>query len=576
MNPRFHRLLPILLLFASLGSTNLTSAQSLLRNIGVDSLLGTTDLGNSNPAFFTALNDSQFVFQAITSPLEIGTLHVSDGTRQGTRKVGSVTPDGPFIQFRDQVYFYGTDLSGDRGIVGFWTSDGTDVGTELVFEGLPTSDTLPLVPRDFYVLDSIILFSGVTATHGRELWRTNGTAAGTWRITDISPGPADGFRGGDPAVIDGHLYFTGTTPATGLEPYRTDGTVEGTVLIDDLNPGPADSGAAGYTESGGYIYFSGNDGEFGREVRRMRPGQNNIELIGENGGSTDSSVPVRFTDAGGRLFYVAFQEGADGLELVTYNHEGEPEVVGPTDIFPQTLKPFGDGQVVFKARDANGRELWISDGTNAGTHPITDLYPGPDDGVFPNIAPNSFHVFEDTLVYYAGADGIAANGEFVSELFVTDGTAAGTQLVSDQVPGTAGSSPGNFFTFGGQVFFAMTDPLVGREPFVINPRGNVVSLFAPAVPTLEIEAKVFPNPIRSSDLSFTLSIDTETSQQLQVQLYDQVGRKITAFSTFPSVLPTGTHQIAMNLPRSIRTGTYYLQLATPEGSRVIPLQVVGN
>ena len=44
---------------------------------------------------------------------------------------------------------------------------------------------------------------------------------------------------------------------------------------------------------------------------------------------------------------------------------------------PSDLTAVGD-QLVFAAADpAGGRELWVSDGTLAGTQPLTDIQPGP-------------------------------------------------------------------------------------------------------------------------------------------------------------------------------------------------------
>lgn len=38
---------------------------------------------------------------------------------------------------------------------------------------------------------------------------------------------------------------------------------------------------------------------------------------------------------------------------------------------------FGDGYFVFSADGGDGRELWVSDGTPAGTRQVADLMPGP-------------------------------------------------------------------------------------------------------------------------------------------------------------------------------------------------------
>ncbi|MFK8165667.1 MAG: hypothetical protein AB8H12_24680 [Lewinella sp.] len=66
--------------------------------------------------------------------------------------------------------------AGGQALVGLWATDGTAEGTELVFGSDPTDDSLPLEPANFFVLDTLLIFSGLTAAHGTELWRSDGTA----------------------------------------------------------------------------------------------------------------------------------------------------------------------------------------------------------------------------------------------------------------------------------------------------------------------------------------------------------------------------------------------------------------
>jgi ELWxxDGT repeat protein len=89
--------------------------------------------------------------------------------------------------------------------------------------------------------------------------------------------------------------------------------------------------------------------------------------------------------------------------------------------------------VLFTATDAaSGQELWVTDGTVAGTQLLRDINPGPD-GSSPFelvVLPNGTAVFR------------AFDPDHGNELWSTDGTPAGTQLLSDIVPGVQGSVPG--------------------------------------------------------------------------------------------------------------------------------------
>ena len=76
-----------------------------------------------------------------------------------------------------------------RGGRELWVSDGTSAGTVRVTDidpGLSSSD-----PSDFAQLDSLtLLFAAHMAPFGRELWRTDGTRLGTKMVTDLHRGIA--------------------------------------------------------------------------------------------------------------------------------------------------------------------------------------------------------------------------------------------------------------------------------------------------------------------------------------------------------------------------------------------------
>jgi ELWxxDGT repeat protein len=85
---------------------------------------------------------------------------------------------------------------------------------------------------------------------------------------------------------------------------------------------------------------------------------------------------------------------------------------------------------------------------------VSDFRPGPD-----NFAPTNITVFGNSL-YFSGDDatGTSSGGVDVGrELYVSDGTAAGTSLVLDIRTGTSGSSPFNFFEYNGALYFTAND-----------------------------------------------------------------------------------------------------------------------
>src|SRR5687768_4149861 len=59
--------------------------------------------------------------------------------------------------------------------------------------------------------------------HGRELWRSDGTPAGTFMLRDMAPGPADNSTASGVA-FNGHLFFIANDGGTGHEIWKTDGS----------------------------------------------------------------------------------------------------------------------------------------------------------------------------------------------------------------------------------------------------------------------------------------------------------------------------------------------------------------
>ena len=93
---------------------------------------------------------------------------------------------------------------------------------------------------------------------GEELWRSDGTGAGTMQVKDINPGPAHSFPA-ELRSIGGTLYFEASDLTTGRERWRSDGTAAATVPIEDIEAGVGDSvqpaGGAPAVGAGSTVYF---------------------------------------------------------------------------------------------------------------------------------------------------------------------------------------------------------------------------------------------------------------------------------------------------------------------------------
>ena len=91
-------------------------------------------------------------------------------------------------------------------------------------------------PTQFVALGDALYFGASDASGDRELWKTDGTTAGTVRVADIWPGSSSSNPSGQ-TVFGNELYFSAEDGVSGRELWKTDGTAAGTVQVADIWPG---------------------------------------------------------------------------------------------------------------------------------------------------------------------------------------------------------------------------------------------------------------------------------------------------------------------------------------------------
>lgn len=259
-------------------------------------------------------------------------------------------------------------------------------------------------------VDGVLYFAARDRAHGNELWRTDGTEAGTWLVDDLCPGPCPS----DPwprAAVGDRLLFNAHDGVHGDELWSTEGGRGDAVLIHESVPGP-DPGhshlLAELTALGDAVYF-----QDGRELWRTDGTHRGTRLAVELPGTTH----VRdFTRVGDHLYFRASTED-DDHEI--WRTDGSPEGTStvtdlcsaPCSSIPQGLLALGD-RLLF----ATGREVWALDTATGRTVLLTTLQDPPGLGA---VSWNGRAYFPDG-----------------SRLLETDGTPEGTAEVARIEPRT--------------------------------------------------------------------------------------------------------------------------------------------
>ena len=470
-------------------------------------------LQSSRPYYLTEFNGK--LYFAATSDTNVGReLFVSDGTAEGTQLVADINANDSenvfdngsypnnFIEFSDRLYFVARDsVVGDE----LWATDGTAEGTQLIADIHPNDGERLYqngsFAEEFTVVGDRLFFSADNSENGRELWVSDGTTEGTKLVKDINPGITESYFypfelrvdssiPQELTVIGDLVYFTADDGENGRELWVSDGTTEGTKLVKDINPGFDDSE---------YIYA---------KIGKSRRLENPRPL---------DSFPDDLTEFNGKLYFSA-DDGETGDELwVSDGTEAGTKLVkdieptiseygDPYGSSPSNLIEFQDRLFFSASNSEQGNELWVTDGTTEGTQLFKDINPGTPPNSFGSVfidsSPRNFFVFDDKLFFTAD------NGSVGQELWVSDGTSEGTKLVKDIEPTVNTSYDGEsvfpegsyvyeFTEFNGRLYFTADTNETGRELWVTDGTTEGTQLVEDLYPgSNDSYASVFPNSSR--------------------------------------------------------------------------------
>ncbi|MBL0048832.1 MAG: T9SS type A sorting domain-containing protein [Bacteroidetes bacterium] len=422
---------------------------------------------SSNPSSFFEFNGE--IYFSATTALNGKELWKTNGTAAGTMLVkdimsGSGNGINTFtVCWQHNGFFYFTAYSSFSTDNELWKSDGTTAGTTKVYDIY--SGTAGSYPSNFVEFNNQLFFSADNGTNGKELWKTDGTTAGTALVRDILVGTGDGLSNFFSCwQKNGYLYFVATSLASSdFEIWKSDGTALGTSKLKDICIGPNGSYPHTFFEFNGQLFFSADNGSIGDELWKTDGTAAGTSLVKDilSGTGTGLNNLYVIWEHNGFFYFVATGSSASDYEI----WKSDGTTAGTTklkDIYPGTtgsspgnIYEFNNTLYFTANNGTNGDELWKTDGTTAGTTLVKDIYAGTGDGL------NSLYVFWVHNGFFFFIATSSSSSDY--EIWKSDGTAAGTTKLKDINLGTSGSSPGNFYEFNNQLYFGADNGINGKE-----------------------------------------------------------------------------------------------------------------
>ncbi|WP_338867733.1 ELWxxDGT repeat protein [Myxococcus stipitatus] len=340
-------------------------------------------------------------------------------------------PNG-FVKFKGQLYFAVNFEDGQRAL---WKSNGTEAGTTHI-QGFPATDgrfTRPLA--SLAAGPTRLFFQVPDLTHGNELWVSDGTTAGTRLVKDLTPGTVGSTLShltalGDRLVFFKEIYDSATVQ-TRYELWTSDGTAAGTARIRDFGWGRE---------------VSVKDAAEGGALRFFVLGPDGVgTVLWKTDGTPAGSIPVKTLTSSEDAFIWDIQTRDSVSLFVMREHTGLQELWKSDGMSSGTVRlaSFGPTRV---ARLVGRLGSWVYVAVTSLSSQYMVLYRVPLSGgnptpvvslpndyaslgeAFPSIEETS-SVPGGTKLYFSVSIGSEGPAPRDTQLWVTDGSAAGTLLL---------------------------------------------------------------------------------------------------------------------------------------------------
>lgn len=391
-----------------------------------------------------------FLFMLIS--IEVKSQELVIDIRPGYEASGSSN----FCSNNGLLFFTADDVE-DGNVAGeceLWKTDGTTTGTVMVKDINPNAGAIP-GNHQVVAMNGNVYFTADDGITGNELWKSDGTEKGSLLVKDIQVG-IHGYGVWNLCVMNNTLYFRANDGVHGDELWKSDGTEAGTVMVKDILPGEYGSmidTQGKFVVIDNYLYFNSRDATNITSQLWKTDGT-------EEGTTKVSDIRIErnktLKEFKGKIYFSGCADcDLTGEELCVSDGTQEGTFVlkdintnynGKSRSVPTILTEY-DGNLFFLAyEDINGVELWKTDGTKAGTQLVKDINPGNGYSYIKNL------VIFNNRMYFSAFD---SNGTY---LWSSDGTTEGTAIVTNKV-----TIEGSIGIFNNKLYFGASDNIVGTE-----------------------------------------------------------------------------------------------------------------
>ena len=418
---------------------------------------------NSNPSNFVSLSNGSCFFLADGD--DAGTdpelYYYTD--IKGTQKINLVSPGymsskADFItptrnSANSKVVFVGDNYP---GYCELWITDGTQSGTKVIEQFLPPSSAV--ISNDVIAaFDNEVLYAVRNNNNNLQLRKINVQTEQASLVKDFG-NPASGSLNLF-TIVNNTMYFIYYKPDGSDELWKTDGTEGGTVPIKNLGTGGLHTYLMPLTNGSRVVfmvYDAANTSNDSLWVSDGTPaGTNPVKRFARTA-TVNNVYPAFGEDGTGNGLYVSFQDTANGKQV--WKTDGTAAGTSLRTLFntPAGCDPKGyyldNGTMYFNGIfQGYGRELFKTPAIGGSFSLVKDFNPGSGDGN-PEIMGRMPGFINGDLLIVSANDGV-----YGQELYAVDANNnADKILIQDLAPGSVGAFP------------VTDDPGRKKNPFAYN------------------------------------------------------------------------------------------------------------